>query len=66
MAKQATFDYAAKTAELEGILTQLQDSGTPLDKAMELHTAGLKLVGEIETFLKLAENEVQKHLAKAE
>ena len=33
---------------------------------MKLHTDGQKLVAEIEAFLKLAENEVQKHLAKAE
>ncbi len=66
MAKHATFDYAAKTAELEAVLAGLQDSATPLDEAMKLHADGLKLVAEIEAFLKLAENEVQKHLAKAE
>ncbi len=66
MAKQVTFDYAAKTAELEAVLATLQDPATPLDEAMKLHTAGKKLVSEIEEFLKHAENEVRTHLAKAE
>ncbi len=66
MTKQIAFDYTAKTAELEAVLAKLQDSATPLDEAMKLHTTGQKLVGEIEDFLKLAKNEVHKHLAKAE
>ena len=66
MAQAKTFDYAAKTAELEVILAALQDPATPLDEAMRLHGEGRKLVAEIEKFLKLAENEVHKHLSKAE
>ena len=31
------FDYAAKTAELESILAQLQSSETTLDNAIQLH-----------------------------
>jgi|GEM_PF-3766013 exodeoxyribonuclease VII small subunit len=66
MAKRTDFDYARKTAELEVLLAKLQDSTTPLDEAIKLHAAGQKLVGELEDFLKHAENEVHEHLTKAE
>jgi len=49
------FDYAAKTAELESILAQLQSSETTLDNAIQLHDAGKKLVAELEAYLKNAE-----------
>lgn len=66
MPKQVSFDYAAKMAELEGLLARLQDPTTPLDEAMKLHAAGQILIHEIEDFLKHAENEVQTHVAKGE
>lgn len=66
MTKQTDFDYAGKTAELEALLAQLQDPETQLDEAMKLHSTGQKLVGELEEFLKHAENEVHKRLTKAE
>jgi len=49
------FDYAAKTAELESILAQLQSSETTLDRAIQLHDTGEKLVAELEAYLKNAE-----------
>lgn len=57
------FDYQAKAAELEALLTKLQDADIQIDEATKLHTAGLKLVGELEAYLKQAENEVRKHSA---
>ena len=49
------FDYAAKSAELEAILSQLQDSETSLDEALRLHEEGKKLITELEQYLKKAE-----------
>ncbi len=63
MTKHTDFDYAAKTAELDTVLAQLQTTDTPLDEAMKLHEKGRKLVAELEDFLKHAENEVNKQLS---
>ncbi|MBL8122124.1 exodeoxyribonuclease VII small subunit [Candidatus Saccharibacteria bacterium] len=59
-----TFDYAAKTEELEGVLAQLQSEDIRLDEALRLHEAGTKLLAEIGDYLRYAENEVKEHLAK--
>ena len=64
MAKQDAFDYAAKTAELENVLEQLQNPEVSLDEAMKLHEQGKVLVAALEDFLKHAENTVKKQLAK--
>ena len=64
MAKQDSFDYAAKTAELENVLEQLQNPEVSLDEAMKLHEQGKVLVAALEDFLKHAENTVKKQLAK--
>jgi exodeoxyribonuclease VII small subunit len=65
MSKDYTnFDYAAKTEELEGILAHLQSEDIQLDEALKLHETGKKLIAEIEDYLRHAENEVKKHLAK--
>ncbi|QQS19339.1 exodeoxyribonuclease VII small subunit [Candidatus Saccharibacteria bacterium] len=58
------FDYAAKTAELEDILAHLQAEDIQLDEALKLHAAGKLLIADIEDYLKQAENEVTKQLAK--
>lgn len=60
----AQFDYAAKTEELEGVLAHLQTEDIQLDEALKLHEAGKQLIAEIEDYLKHAENEVKKQLAK--
>ncbi len=62
--KCAQFDYAAKSEELEGILAHLQAEDIQLDEALRLHEAGKKLIADIEDYLKHAENEVKKQLAK--
>lgn len=62
MARQANnFDYAQKSAELEALLARLQDPTIQIDEATKLHATGVKLVEEIEAYLKQAENEVRKH-----
>ncbi len=63
-ASDKAFDYAAKMAELEAVLAQLQASDTPLDDAMTLHETGTNLIAELEEFLKHAEHDIQKHVAK--
>lgn len=57
------FDYAAKFAELEEVLDELQDTNTPLDEAIRLHEKGKKLVAELEDYLKGAEVVINKQLA---
>lgn len=58
------FDYAAKTAQLENILAQLQGSEITLDKAIQLHDAGEKLVTELEAYLKNAEITIRRRTAE--
>ncbi len=62
----AQFDYGAKTEELEGILAHLQAEDIALDEALKLHEAGKTLIAEIEDYLKHAESEVKKQLAKGQ
>lgn len=67
MAKKTDdFDYHAKAEELERIVAALQDPSIEIDEATKLHTAGVKLVGEIEEYLNHAEIVVKKHVADAE
>jgi exodeoxyribonuclease VII small subunit len=61
--KTEEFDYAAKSAELERIVNDLQDPEIDIAEATKLHAAGLKLIGELETYLEKAEIEVRKHVA---
>jgi exodeoxyribonuclease VII small subunit len=58
------FDYAAKTAELESVLAELQSSDTTLDTAIKLHDAGIKLVAELEAYLKNAELTIRHRTAE--
>jgi exodeoxyribonuclease VII small subunit len=57
------FDYAAKSAELDRIVSELQNPEIDIAEATKLHAAGLKLIGELETYLERAEIEVRKHVA---
>lgn len=64
MAKLDSFDYTAKTTELETVLEKLQSKDVSLDEAVKLHEQGRVLVAELENFLKHAENTVKKQVAK--
>lgn len=64
MSASGDFDYSAKAAELERIVAELQNPDIDIADATKLHAAGLKLVDELETYLKQAEIEVRKHVAK--
>jgi exodeoxyribonuclease VII small subunit len=63
MAKTEPFDYAAKSAELEQIVTRLQNPDIDIAEATKLHAEGLKLIGQLEKYLEKAEIEVRKHVA---
>jgi len=60
------FDYQAKSKELEDILQKLQDTGLPVDEALALFDRGEKLIVELESYLKMAENTIKKHTAGAD
>jgi len=61
--KTEEFDYTAKSAELEQIVSDLQNPEIDIAEATKLHAAGLKLIAELETYLEKAEIEVRKHVA---
>jgi len=61
--KTEVFDYRAKAAELESIVADLQNPDIQIDDATKLHAAGLKLIAELEAYLKQAEIAVKQHLA---
>jgi exodeoxyribonuclease VII small subunit len=61
--KSDVFDYGAKAAELEQIVADLQNPDIQIDEATKLHAAGLKLIDELESYLKQAEITVKKHVA---
>ena len=63
-AKPKTFDYRAKSAELDEIIAGLQNPEVQVDEATKLHAAGVRLVSEIEAYLNQAEIEVKRHLAE--
>jgi len=65
MAKQTEeFDYSARAAELEQVVSELQQPDIQIDEATRLHTRGLKLIAELEAYLNQAETEVRRHLAE--
>jgi len=57
-AKQA--DYQSLSAELDGVLTALQQPDVQVDEAVKLYGQGLKLVEQCERHLKQAENKLTK------
>jgi len=63
MAKKTDFDYSAKVAEMEQIVADLQNPEIDIADATKLHAAGLKLIDELEAYLKQAEVTVKKHVA---
>ena len=53
-------NYRAHSAELQDILEQLQSGQLSIDEAMPAYERGMKLVKELETYLKTAEHTVTK------
>ena len=53
-------DYRALSTQLDAVLDQLQASDVDIDKAVKLYDQGMKIIKELETYLKDAENKVTK------
>jgi exodeoxyribonuclease VII small subunit len=64
--KTEEFDYGSKAAELEETLAKLQRPDIGIDEATRLHGEGIRLVHELEEYLKQAEIVVKKHVADSE
>lgn len=64
--KTEDFDYSTRAEELERILLDLQRPDIEIDAATKLHTEGLRLITELEAYLKQAEVVVKKHVADSE
>lgn len=56
--------YQMLNAELESVVAELQREDIDVDVALKLYERGLELVGELEKYLKSAENKVQELQAK--
>lgn len=63
MTKKATFDYRKSAEALERVVLELQDPSIQIDEATKLHASGIKLIGEMETYLEQAKIEVKKHVS---
>ncbi len=53
-------DYRALSDELETIVLALHQDDIDVDVAMQRYERGLALVGQLETYLKAAENHITK------
>lgn len=58
-------DYRVLSAELETLLAKLQSGDLTIDEAVPAYERGLKLVKELEAYLKTAENTVKKLTLKS-
>jgi exodeoxyribonuclease VII small subunit len=63
--KKTDFDFGQKSAELEEILRKIQLPETPVDEVLSLYERGTKLATDLETYLKTAENKLEKLKLKA-
>jgi exodeoxyribonuclease VII small subunit len=66
MKKSDELDYSSKSEELENILVALQRPDIGIDEATKLHADGLKIVTELEAYLKQAEVIVKQHVTDSE
>lgn len=57
----ANKSYRELKEQLDEVLARLQQDDIDIDEAMKLHEQGTKLVAELETYLKTAENKITKH-----
>ncbi len=57
-------NYGQLKAELEDILSELQDEELDVEKALKSYKRGLEITKQLETYLKTAENEVLELKAK--
>lgn len=53
-------DYQALNDELQAVLVQLDKSNGDIDAAIKQYERGMEIVGQLEAYLKDAENKVKK------
>jgi len=53
-------NYQTLSAELDGVLTALQQPDVQVDEAVHLYEQGLKLVAQLEKHLQQAENKLTR------
>lgn len=59
-------DYAKLNRELETIVDQLQTADLDIDEAVKLYERGMKIIKDLEAYLKTAESKVSKIKASFE
>ena len=59
-AKQGGADYAELQEELDTILAELQRTDIDVDEALKKYQRGQELIGQLEAYLKTAENTVKR------
>jgi exodeoxyribonuclease VII small subunit len=60
-----TPNYAQLQGELDNVLAELQRDDLDVDEALRYYQQGLKLVQQLEQYLKTAENKITELQAKA-
>lgn len=60
MTKSQKTDYKKLSAELDEILAKLQSPDLDVDEALKAYERGVAITKELETYLKEAENKIQK------
>lgn len=60
MATKSDVSYEALNAELENIMTELQDESLDIDLALKHYQRGLELVKSLENYLKNSENKINE------
>ena len=53
-------DFAKKSERLDQIVEEISSKALPLDRSLELYEEGMKIIQELETVLKEAEEKVEK------
>jgi exodeoxyribonuclease VII small subunit len=59
-------DYKVLSAELDEVLGKLQAGEVDVDEAVKLYERGITITGQLEAYLKTAENKVRKVQAEWE
>ncbi len=52
--------YKEMSEQLDMIVAELQDGNTDVDEALKKYEEASKLIGDMEKYLKTAENKIQK------
>lgn len=58
--KESKINYQNLSTELDDILSLLQSGEVDIDEAIKLYERGQKIVEDLQTYLKTAENKITK------